>query len=303
MRWLRRSGGAAGGSGRRAGQVRGALRLREVPKLRSPVVVVSFEGWNDAGDGASTAAAFLARTWNARPFGEIDPEEFVDFTDTRPEVRIVEGETRETLWPSTSLSAASPAGAPRDVVLLRGHEPHLRWRTYCSTVVEAVRIIGAEHVVTLGALLAEVPHTRPVPVSASATDRRIVEKLGLARSRYEGPTGIVGVLHSALAESGVPSTTLWASVPYYVPQITSAKAALALVATLERLLEFPVDTTELEKNAAEYEREVDELVAADEDIAAYVARLEEMGEEPDDDGVFPDIAAEAERFLRDHRRR
>jgi predicted ATP-grasp superfamily ATP-dependent carboligase len=274
-----------------------------VPKLRSPVVVVSFEGWNDAGDGASTATSFLAKVWDARPIGEIDPEEFVDFTDTRPEVRIVEGETRQTVWPATVFSLASPPSAQRDVVLVRGFEPHLRWRSFCSLLVDAVRTLGAEQVVTVGALLAEVAHTRPVPLSATSSDARMVQRLSLAPSRYEGPTGIVGVLHTAFAEAGVPAATLWASVPYYVPQITSAKAALALVATLERVLGFAVDTSELEKAAAEYEREVDELVAADDDIAAYVARLEEMGDVPDEDGAFPDIAAEAERFLRDHRRR
>lgn len=298
MRWLRRPGRS--GVNRAA---RGALHLRELPKLRKPVVVVAFEGWNDAGDGASTASAFLARTWQVRPFGEIDPEEFIDFTDTRPEVRILEGDRRETVWPATVFAAASLAGAPRDVVIVRGHEPHLRWRTYCSLVVDAVRAVGAEQVVTMGALLAEVAHTRPVPVSATATDPRFCERLGLGRSRYEGPTGIVGVLHTALAEAGVPSATLWASVPYYVPQVTSAKAALALVAALERVIGFGVDTGELELAAAAYEREVDELVAADDDIATYVARLEEMGDVPEEDGAFPDIAAEAERFLRDHRRR
>lgn len=298
MRWFRRPGAA--GPARAA---RGALRLRDVRKLRSPVVIVSFEGWNDAGDGASTATSFLAKAWDAQPVGEIDPEEFVDFTDTRPEVRIVEGETRQTVWPATVISVAAPSSAPCDVVLIRGHEPHLRWRTFCGLVVEAVRTLGAERVVTVGALLAEVAHTRPVPLSASATDPQLVERLGIARSRYEGPTGIVGVLHTAFAEAGLPAATLWASVPYYVPQITSAKAALALVATLERVLGFSVETTELEKAAAEYEHEVDELVAADDDIAAYVARLEEMGDVPDDDGAFPDIAAEVERFLRDHRSR
>jgi proteasome assembly chaperone (PAC2) family protein len=298
MRWFRRPGAATAGRA-----ARGALRLRDVPKLRSPVVVVSFEGWNDAGDGASTATAYLAKVWDARPIGEIDPEEFVDFTDTRPEVRIVEGETRQTIWPATVLSVASPPAASRDIVLVRGFEPHLRWRTFCSLIVDAVQTLGADQVVTLGALLAEVAHTRPVPLSASTSNAAIVDRLGLSPSRYEGPTGIVGVLHTAFAEAGLPAATLWASVPYYVPQITSAKASLALVATLERVLGFAVDTSELEKAAAEYEREVDELVAADEDIAAYVARLEEMGDVPDDDGAFPDIAAEAERFLRDHRRR
>lgn len=298
MRWVRKP--RPKGISRSA---RASLHLRQVPRLRSPLVIVSFQGWNDAADGASSAAAFLAKTWNAEPFGEIDPEEFVDFTDTRPEVRGVEGQTREIAWPATIFAAASPEGSPFDVVLVQGYEPQLRWRTYCSLIVETMRMIGAQKVVTMGALLAEVPHTRPVPIVATATDNSLIEHLGLSHSRYEGPTGIVGVLHASLAEAGIASASLWASVPYYVPQITSAKAALALVAAAERILGLSVDTTELERSAATYEHEVDELVAEDDDIAAYVARLEEMGDVPDEEGAFPDLAAEVERFLRDHRHR
>lgn len=298
MRWLHRP--RPKGVSRAA---RASLHLRRVPKLRSPLVVVSFQGWNDAADGASTASAFLAKAWGAEPFAEIDPEEFLDFTDTRPEVRVVDGEAREIAWPATVFASASPEGSPFDVILVQGYEPQLRWRTYCSLLVGTLRSLEAGSVVTMGALLAEVAHTRPVPIAATATDNRLLERLGLARSRYEGPTGIVGVLHASLAEAGIASASLWASVPYYVPQITSAKAALALVAAAERVLGFSVDTTELEKSAAAYEREVDELVAEDDDIAAYVARLEEMGEGPDEDAAFPDLAAEVERFLRDHRHR
>jgi hypothetical protein len=277
--------------------------LARLPQLRGPTVIASFQGWNDAGDAASTATAFIARAWSATPFAEIDPEEFLDFTDNRPEVRIVEGETREVMWPATVFSTCSPPGgsAPFDAVLVRGYEPQLRWRTYCKLVLDVVKTIGATQVITVGALLAEVAHTHPVPVVATATNRRLLEQHGFSKSRYEGPTGIVGVLHAALADAGIPSISLWASVPYYVPQMISAKAALALVARVEQLLSLPVDTAELRELAAVYEREVDSLVAEDDDIAAYVARLQEMGEVEGDDVVFHDLADEVERYLRDQR--
>jgi hypothetical protein len=267
-------------------------------------MVCAFQGWNDAGDAASTATAYIARAWSATPFAEIDPEEFLDFTDNRPEVRIVDGETRELMWPATVVSAGSPAGAPFDGVLVRGYEPQLRWRRYCNLVVDVVKAVGAKQVITVGALLAEVAHNHPVPVVATATDRRLLDQHGFSKSRYEGPTGIVGVLHAALADARIPSISLWASVPYYVPQMLSAKAALALVGRVEQVLGLGIDTVELSELASVYEHEVDSLVAEDDDIAAYVARLQEMGEVGGDDaGVFHDLADEVERFLRDQRHR
>lgn len=277
------------------------MHLARLPALRDATVIASFQGWNDAGDAASTATAFIARAWSATPFAEIDPEEFLDFTDNRPEVRIVEGETREVMWPATVISACSPPGAPFDAVLIRGYEPQLRWRTYSKMVVDVVKAVDAKQVITVGALLAEVAHTHPVPVVATATDRRLLDQHGFSKSRYEGPTGIVGVLHAALAEARIPSISLWASVPYYVPQMISAKAALAIVARVEQVLGLGIDTVELGELASVYEREVDTLVAEDDDIAAYVARLQEMGEAGGDDVVFHDLADEVERYLRDQR--
>jgi predicted ATP-grasp superfamily ATP-dependent carboligase len=277
------------------------LRYSARPRLRRPVVLMSFRGWNDAGDAASEATAHLATVWGAAPFAEIDPEEFTDFTASRPEVRVVDGsESREITWPSTILMSASPPG--NDVVIVRGHEPQLRWRTYAELLVGALAKMRPRIVVTFGALLAEVAHTRPVPVTATAADPRLLEDHGMGRARYEGPTGIVGVLHSALAEAGVPSASLWASVPFYVAQTPSAKAALALVAKAERMLEIKIDTEDLEVRAAAYEQEIGELVTEDAETAAYVARLEEMGTDPED-GTTRELAAEIERFLRDHRSR
>lgn len=298
VRWLWQRGLRRGGVSRAA---RDALVLYDVPRLRKPVVICSFEGWNDAASAASTATDFLRKAWSATPFAEIDPEEFIDFTDARPEVRMVDDQTRIIVWPRTVLSWASPPELPFDIVLVRGFEPQLRWRTYSTLLVNLLRKLGAERVVTAGALLAEIAHTRPVPVVASTTDAEMLARAGLSRSRYEGPTGIVGVMHARLGEAGIPAASVWASIPYYVPQITSAKAALALVKAAEKVVGFTVDTKDLERSAKSYEEEVDELVSEDDDVAAYVARLEEMGADGDEDSPLPDIAAEVEKFLRDHR--
>jgi len=289
------------------------LQWDQRPTLRRPVLIAAFEGWNDAGDGASAAGAYLARRWGAEPFARIDPEEFFDFTATRPEVRI-EGDVRAVDWPETRFSAAPLGPSGRDVVFVRGPEPQLRWRTFSGLVVEVARTLGVELVVTLGALLAEVPHTRPVPVTGTAQDGALGARLGLRPSRYEGPTGIVGVLHEAFARAGIPSASLWASVPAYVGQTPSPKATLALVSRVSELLGVHVPTVDLDVASAAYERQVDEVVSADEDATAYVRSLEEVadaagdGDDEDDDedaldaGDLPGgdaLAAEVERFLRD----
>ncbi|MHB8465298.1 MAG: PAC2 family protein [Acidimicrobiales bacterium] len=282
------------------------LRWTDHPALRRPVLVVAFEGWNDAGDGASAAASYLARRWGAQEFAAIDPEEFFDFTSTRPQVRIVGASSRAIDWPETTFSAAILQGSARDVAFLRGVEPQLRWRTFCGLVVDVAREIGAELVVSLGALLAEVPHTRPVRVTGTAADGDLVSRLGLQPSRYEGPTGILGVLSEAFGKAGIPTASLWASVPAYVGQTPSPKATLALVSRLSELLDVEVPTVDLDVAAAAYERQVDEVVAADEDASAYVRSLEEFDDSPDDDEVDFDavdsgtLAEEVERFLRDH---
>jgi proteasome assembly chaperone (PAC2) family protein len=264
------------------------------------VVIAAFEGWNDAGEGATSAVRYLRDRWGSRPFASIDPEEFYDFSSTRPRVRLAEGLTREIVWPSNELAAASLGPEGRDVITLIGSEPQLRWRTFCGELVEVFTELDAQLIVVLGALLADVAHTRPVKVTGSAADPELVQRLGLQRSRYEGPTGIVGVLHDALAKAGVPSASLWAAVPHYVAATPSPKASLALVERTARLIEVPVVTADLTQLAADYEQQVSEVVAADEDVAAYVSRLEET---TDSEGLEltsgEELAAEVQRFLRE----
>ncbi len=260
-------------------------------------MVAAFEGWNDAGDAASSALAWFADRWDATPFAEVDPEEFYDFTATRPEVRITDG-GRVIDWPRNELSVTHLPGTGRDVVLLQGVEPQLRWRTYCAQVLEVAEDLGASMVVSLGALLAEVPHSRPVNVVGTAYEQEVVARLGLSPSRYEGPTGIVGVLHAACRDAGVASASLWATVPTYVPGAPSPKATLALVAKTAELLGEPVVTTDLEIATASYERQIDELVADDDETAAYVAALEERHDTELAEAEPGELVEEVERFLR-----
>ncbi len=277
------------------------------PRLRSPLMVAAFEGWNDAGEAATFAVRFLADQWGAQPFASIDPEEFFDFTTTRPTVKLVDGLAREIEWPANDVLWATVPGTDVDVVLLVGTEPQLRWRTFCSEIVDLAASVGARLVVTLGALLAEVPHSRPVSIVGNAYEPELVQRLGLQRSRYEGPTGIVGALHDAMGRAGIPSASFWAAVPTYVPGAPSPKATLALVERIAALLEVPVETTELEIASASYERQIDSLVEDDEETAAYVARLEADADSEDDDTDDEpfdpddhDLIGEVERFLREN---
>ncbi len=262
-------------------------------------MVVAFEGWNDAGDAASSAVRWFADRWDATPFADIDPEVFYDFTSTRPEVRI-EDDTRVIDWPSNEFSATSLPGSGRDLVLLHGVEPQLRWRTFADIVLEVALSLDASMVVTLGALLAEVPHTRPVGVVGTAYDEGVVTRLGLAPSQYQGPTGIVGVLHDRCRTAGLESASLWATVPTYVPGAPSPKATLALVEKTAELLDEGVITTDLEIAAASYERQIDELVDDDEETQAYVAALEQRHDEQLSVPEPGELVEEVERFLREH---
>jgi proteasome assembly chaperone (PAC2) family protein len=286
------------------------VRWQDRPQLRRPVLLAAFEGWNDAADAASTAARYLRDQWSARRFAAIDPEEFHDFTSTRPQVRLVDGMTRRIDWPETEFFAAPLPGASRDVVVVLGHEPQLKWRTYSEQVVAVAKALKVELVVILGALLADVAHTRPVRVTGTAADADLVRRLGLGRSTYEGPTGIVGVLHDAFSRAHLPSASLWAAVPHYVAATSSPKAALALVHRAADLLSTTVPAADLQAAAADYEREVSEVVAADDDVAAYVHRLEAGNDDADDDEVrLADmemvtgdaLADELERYLREQR--
>src|SRR4051794_18135819 len=282
------------------------VRWHDRPKLKRPVLVAAFEGWNDAADAATTAARFLRDHWAARRFAEIDPEEFYDFSATRPQVRLVDGLTREIVWPANEFWAASVPGSDRDIVVLLGVEPGLKWRTFCTAIVDVGREIGVELFLTLGALLADVPHTRPVRVTGTAADPDLVQRLGLQRSRYEGPTGIVGALHDAFSKAEVPSASLWAAVPHYVAATPSPKATLALVERASELLGSSVPTTALEIAAASYERQVSEVVESDDDVSEYVHRLEESSDDGDEDEIddveLPSgdaLAADFERYLRE----
>jgi proteasome assembly chaperone (PAC2) family protein len=276
------------------------VRWDERPRMRRPVLIAAFEGWNDAAEAASTAVRYVRDRWGARPFASIDPEDFFDFSATRPQVKLREGLTREIVWPSNQFFGAAVTEAGRDVVLMIGSEPQLKWRTFCDQVVSVAAELDVELVVILGALLADVAHTRPVKVTGSAVDADLVARLSLQRSRYEGPTGIVGVLHDALNKASVPSASLWAAVPHYVAGTPSPKAALALVERAAQLLDIPVVTADLAQLAVDYERQVSEVVAGDEDVAAYVTRLEET---TDSEGLEltsgEELAAEFQKFLRE----
>jgi proteasome assembly chaperone (PAC2) family protein len=271
--------------------------------LRAPALVCAFKGWNDAADAASSAITFVGSALGATRFATIDPEEFYDFQATRPRVKLADGETREIVWPVVELHEARIPRAPRDLILLSGTEPSFRWRTFSSLITELAEALGTQLVVTLGALLADVPHTRPIAVSALSSDRSLIARLGLSPSAYEGPTGIVGVLHAACQNAGLPSASLWAAVPHYIAATPNPKAALALVRKLEGLVGVAVDATELERAAADYERQVNVAVQSDPDVQAFVERLEQAaGIDVDEDtGPLPSgetIARDLQRFLR-----
>jgi proteasome assembly chaperone (PAC2) family protein len=271
--------------------------------LRAPALICAFKGWNDAADAASSAISYVGTALNAQRFATIDPEEFYDFQATRPRVKMVEGQTREIVWPAVELFEARVPRAPRDLILLTGAEPSFRWRTFCQIVVELAEALGAQLVVTLGALLADVPHTRAVSVTGLSSDQALVARLGLAPSSYEGPTGIVGILHAACQQAGLPSASLWAAVPHYIAATPNPKAALALVRKLEGLVGVAVDGSDLESASADYERQVNVAVQSDPDVQAFVERLEQAaGDEPDDSpGALPSgetIARDLQRFLR-----
>ena len=275
------------------------------PRLRAPVMVCAFKGWNDAGEAASAAVSFIRESFDAEDVASIDPEEFFDFTAVRPTVRLTEGLTREIDWPSATVSAAAVPGAEGDLVTVQATEPSLRWRRYTENIVATARELDVRMVVTLGALLADVPHSRPVAITGLASDQSLVRKLRFQNTTYEGPTGIVGVLHHACARAGLTSASLWASVPHYVAAAPNPKVALALVRAFEGIAGVVVDAGELESAAEDYERQVSAAVASDPEVKAFVERLETAMDEvePDepDEETLPSgdtIARDFQRFLR-----
>ncbi len=273
------------------------LSWSDRPVLQRPVVIAAFEGWNDAGDAASTAARWLRDRLAPEPLATIDAEDFFDFTATRPQVTLTDGVTREIEWPSTDMTWGSLAGV--DAIVIVGHEPHLRWRTFCEQVVTVARSYDARLVLTLGALLAEVPHTSPVSVMGTAVDDDLIRRYSLRRSGYEGPTGIVGVLQEACVRVGIPAISFWAAVPHYVAQPPNPKATIALLHRVEEVLDIAVPLGELPAQADDWQKLVNEMAAEDEDVREYIRNLEER----DDDGEMREasgdaIAKEFERYLR-----
>ncbi|WP_017975867.1 PAC2 family protein [Actinopolyspora halophila] len=268
--------------------------------LEDSIVICAFEGWNDGGDAASTAIEHLQLVWDATSWAEIDPDPYYDFQVSRPTVKLVDGVTREVTWPTTRMSVCRPPGLGKDVVLIHGMEPNMRWRSFCSELLAHVERAGANTVISLGALLADAPHTRPIPVTGTAYDTESANRFGLEHSRYEGPTGIVGIFQDACVRDGIPAISFWAAVPHYVSQPPSPKATLALLHRVEEVLDLEVPLNNLPEQAEEWENTVSEMTEEDEDVRNYVRALEERGDAENSltETSGEDIAAEFERYLR-----
>ncbi|SDY55609.1 Predicted ATP-dependent carboligase, ATP-grasp superfamily [Modestobacter sp. DSM 44400] len=271
----------------------------DLPQLDDPVVVVAFEGWNDAGDAATGALEHLELIWDATPLAALDPEDYYDFQVNRPTVSLVDGISRRLEWPTTRISVARPHDSERDVVLIRGIEPNMRWRSFCAELIAICQELGAQTVVALGALLADTPHTRPTPVTGTAYDDESAAKWGLETSRYEGPTGILGVFQDACVQAGVPAVSFWAAVPHYVSQPPSPRATVALLQRVEEVLEVTVPLGALPQQAEEWVTTVDEMAQEDDEVVEYVRSLEERATATDLSQTSGDsIAREFERYLR-----
>jgi len=283
------------------------VRWLAEPTLDQPVLIAGFTGWNDAGDAASTALTTMIEAWGAEALAEIDPEWFTDFATVRPQVRLDEERTRSIVWPTVGVWSASLPGT--DVILMLGPEPALRWRLFSEQVTGIAERFGSTMAISLGALLADVPHSRPVPLIGTASDQTLIERFELQPSQYEGPTGIVGVLHDSLQRSGLPTASLWAAVPGYASQVPSPKAAMALVDRACSMIGTPPPVSQLASGASEYDARVAALIGDDDDMAEYLVRLEQLADEADttdeDDltsapPIDPDeLMNEVEQFLRD----
>jgi proteasome assembly chaperone (PAC2) family protein len=271
------------------------------PQVSSPIMICAFSGWSDGGEAASAAARHLKEHWGARRFASIDPEDFFDFQVNRPMVRLLDGITRRVEWPANDFFHAKRGD--RDVLVFLGVEPNNKWRTYCHSILQVASDLEVDLLVTLGAFLADVPHTMPPPVSAASMDPEWLEKPGISVARYEGPTGIVGVLNDQAAKVGLTSVSLWAAAPHYLPSGANPKVAVSLLRGLGELTGLEVDTSDLERAAEAWEREVNEAISEDGNLGDYVRRLEEAAADGEDPETMPsgeDLAAELERFLRDH---
>jgi predicted ATP-grasp superfamily ATP-dependent carboligase len=270
------------------------ITIESTPKLKRPTLVAAFQGWNDAGGAASLAAGYLRAVTDAERFAVIDPDPFIDYQQTRPTVTLLDGQVRRVEWPETELLAAEP----HDIVIVIGPEPNMRWRAYADAICDVARKLRVELVVTLGALLADTPHTRPVPVSSTASDEELIARLGLTRSNYEGPTGIVGVLHDACARAQLRSASLWAATPHYISANPNPRAAVALLERLADLVGTPPPSSDLVRAASEYAVRVAAAVADDPELAAYVEQLESAAD-VDDPPTGEDLARDFERYLRE----
>ena len=277
-------------------------RADDWPELTAPVLVAAFEGWNDAGDAATGAVEHLELVWDAQPLIELDPDDYYDFQVNRPTVSQVDGVSRRISWPTTRLSFCRPPAADFDLVIVRGIEPNMRWRGFCSELLALIHELDVRTVVTLGALLSDTPHTRPTQVTGTAYDPESAERYGLEKSRYEGPTGIVGVLQDACVASGIPAVSFWAGVPHYVSQPPNPKATLALLHAVEEVLDLPVPLAELPQQSDEWQKLVDEMAAEDDEVTEYIRNLEERDDEIDRTELTSAsgdaIAREFERYLR-----
>ncbi|WP_040339367.1 PAC2 family protein [Candidatus Blastococcus massiliensis] len=274
-------------------------RAEDLPELTDPLVVVAFEGWNDAGDAATGAVEHLELIWDAQPLAALDPEDYYDFQVNRPTVSLVDGVSRRIEWPTTRISVARPTGSERDVVLIRGIEPNMRWRSFCEELIGLLHELDVQTVVALGALLADTPHTRPTPVTGSAYDQESAQAYGLETSRYEGPTGILGVFQDACVQAGLPAISFWAAVPHYVSQPPSPRATVALLQRVEEVLELAVPLGALPQQADDWVTTVDEMASEDEEVVEYVRSLEERAAEVDLSQANGDqIAREFERYLK-----
>jgi proteasome assembly chaperone (PAC2) family protein len=275
------------------------MELERCPELINPVMVGAFEGWNDAGDAATGAVEHLELAWNAQQIATIDPDDYYDYQVNRPTVSLVDGVTRRLTWPTTRVSWCRPPGAGFDLVLVRGIEPNMRWRGFCDEILDVVRTLDVRMVVTLGALLSDTPHTRPTQVTGTSYDTASATRYGLAQSRYEGPSGIVGVLQDSCVSAGIPAISFWAGVPHYVSQPPNPKATVALLHSVEEVLDLAVPLGELPDQALEWQKLVDEMAAEDDEVTEYIRNLEERDNEGELRETSGDvIAGEFERYLR-----
>lgn len=288
------------------------LKIHSMPAtFRRPIMILAFTGWNDAAEAATTAARYLTASFSGEKFAEIDPEEFYHFGLSRPYVRFKSGSEieREIIWPATEFSISQSGDLPRDLIVGVAPEPHLRWRTYCETILQLAQSCGVTLVLTLGALLAEVPHTKPVRLVGGASDPELAARLGLRPTRYEGPTGIVGVLNAMCRDREVPTASVWANVPHYISGIENPKASLALVKRVLSLLGAETDLSDLDEAGRQFDQNLREIVAQNTKIASYITKLEAKDTE-DDPGAQPgqsdlppasELVAEIEQFLRQQR--